>query len=128
MNIRRLAEIPLFEGLDEQALKAVGAWVTEESVEAGRVLVREGDFSPDLTIVDEGTARIEHEGVEIAQVGPGEIYGEQGLMHKTQRNATVVALTDMRLIHMTRFDLLRLKGEYPELLERIERIEAERNA
>ena len=50
MNMRRLAELPLFQGLDEDALRAVASAVTEESVEPGRVLVREGDFSQDLTI------------------------------------------------------------------------------
>ena len=66
MNMRRLAELPLFQGLDEDALRAVASAVTEESVEAGRILVREGDFSQDLTIIDEGSARVEHAGQELA--------------------------------------------------------------
>ena len=122
MNIRRLAELPLFAGLDDEALKAVGSAVTEESVEAGRIIVREGDYSQDLTIIDEGTARVERDGVELATLGPGDTFGEQGLLAKTQRNASVVAADDMRLIHMTKFDLNRLKGNHPELLERIDRI------
>ena len=126
MNMRRLAELPLFEGLGDDALKAIGASVTEESVEAGRVLVREGDFSQDLTIIDEGTARVEQGGAEIAALGPGDMFGEQGLMHKAQRNATVVATSDMRLVHMTRFDLNRLKGAHPELLDRVVAIMASR--
>lgn len=126
MNIRRLGELPLFQGLDEDALRAIGTAVTEESVEEGRALVREGDFSQDLTIIDEGTARVEQGGREIATLGPGDMYGEQGLMHKAQRNATVVAVTDMRLVHLTKFDLNRLKGSYPVLLERVEAILAER--
>ena len=94
MNMRRLAELSLFQGLDDDALRAVAAAVTEESVEAGRVLVREGDFSQDLTIIDEGSARVEHDGQELAQLGPGDVYGEAGLMNKEQRNATVVAVSD----------------------------------
>ena len=124
--MRRLAELPLFEGLGDDALKAIGTSVTEESVEAGRVLVREGDFSQDLTIIDEGTARVEQGGTEIATLGPGDMFGEQGLVHKAQRNATVVATSDMRLVHLTLFDLNRLKGTYPELLQRVEAIMAER--
>lgn len=126
MNMRRLAELPLFAGLDPDALKAIGSAVTEESVEAGRVLVREGDFSDDLTIIDEGSARVERDGEEIAALGPGDTYGEQGLLSKGQRNASVVASDDMRLIHLTKFDLNRLKGAHPELLERIDAIAAER--
>ena len=40
--MRRLAELPLFAGLDDEALREIGGAVTEESVEAGRVVVREG--------------------------------------------------------------------------------------
>ena len=128
MNMRRLAELPLFAGLDDDALREVGAAVSEESVEAGRVLVREGDYSQDLTIIDEGTARVERDGRELAQLGPGDMFGEAGLLEKSMRNATVVATTDVRMIHLTNFDLNRLRGAHPELLERIQQIQAERAA
>ena len=127
MNMRRLGELPLFEGLDEDALRAVGNAVVEESVEQGRMIVREGDFSQDLTIIDEGTATVEHDGQELAQLGPGEMFGEMGLLRKEQRNATVRAASDMRLIHLTKFDLNRLRGPAPQLLERINKIVEERS-
>ena len=127
MNMRRLGELPLFQGLDEDALRAVAAAVVEESVEEGRTIVREGDYSQDLTIIDEGTAQVEHDGQELAQLGPGAMFGEMGLMQKAQRNATVRAATDMRLIHLTKFDLNRLRGPVPQLLERINAIVEERS-
>ena len=122
MNMRRLGELSLFQGLDEDALRAVAAAVVEESVEEGRVIVREGDFSQDLTIIDEGTASVVHDGQELTQLGPGEMFGEMGLLRKEQRNATVCAATDMRLIHLTKFDLNRLRGPAPQILERINEI------
>jgi CRP/FNR family transcriptional regulator, cyclic AMP receptor protein len=128
VNMRRLAELPLFAGLDQDALREIGAAVTEESVESGRVLVREGDYSQDLTIIDEGTARVERHGQELANLGPGDMFGEAGLLQKSMRNATVVATTDVRMIHLTNFDLNRLRGTHPELLERIQQIQAERAA
>ena len=127
MNMRRLGELPLFEGLDEEALRAVAAAVVEESVEEGRIIVREGDFSQDLTVIDEGTASVEHDGQELTQLGPGQMFGEMGLLRKEQRNATVRAATDMRLIHLTKFDLNRLRGPAPQLLERINSIIEERS-
>ena len=126
MNMRRLAELPLFQDLDDDALRAVASAVTEESVEAGRVLVREGDFSQDLTIIDEGTAHVEHAGQELATLSPGDVYGEAGLLQKEQRNATVVAVSDMRLVHLTKFDLNRLRGTAPQITERIEALIASR--
>ena len=128
MNMRRLAELPLCAGLDDDALREIGAAVSEESVESGRVLVREGDYSQDLTIIDEGSARVERDGHELAHLGPGDMFGEAGLLQKSMRNATVVATSDVRMIHLTNFDLNRLRGTHPELLERIKRIQEERAA
>jgi CRP-like cAMP-binding protein len=125
--MRRLGELELFQGLDEDALRAVAAAVVEESVEAGRIIVREGDFSQDLTIIDEGEAIVEHDGEEVAKVGPGEMFGEMGLMQKATRSASVRAATDMRLIHLTKFDLNRLRGRAPQVLERINKIVEERS-
>ena len=126
MNMRRLGELELFQGLDEDSLRAVGSAVVEESVE-GRTIVREGDYSQDLTIIDEGTATVEHDGREVAELGPGEMFGEMGLMQKAPRSATVRAKTDMRLIHLTKFDLNRLRGRAPLVLERINQIVEERS-
>ena len=127
MNMRRLAELPLFQGLNDEALRAVAAAVVEESVEAGRELVREGDYSQDLTIIDEGTASVEHDGQELAKLEAGTMFGEMGLLRKEQRNATVRAATDMRLLHLTKFDLNRLRGSAPQVLERIQQIVEERS-
>ena len=127
MNMRRLAELPLFQGLDERALQTIGRAVRENSVEEGRVLVREGDYSDVVTIIDEGTARVEHEGEVVAELGPGDVFGEAGLIGKSQRNANVVAATDMRLITLDTFDVNRLSGEHPQLKARLQELSASRS-
>ena len=129
MNMRRLAELPLFEGLENRkVLDAVAAAATESSVEEGRVIVREGDYSEDLTIIDEGTARVEHNGETVAELGPGDVFGEAGLLGKELRNATVTATSDMRLIRLSSFDVNRLRSQHPELVKRIEELALSRSA
>ena len=128
MNMRRLAELPLFEGLDERALTAISRSVRENSVEEGRVLVREGDYSETVTIIDEGKARVEHEGQVVAELGPGDVFGEAGMLGKSQRNASVVAATDMRLVSLDTFDINRLSGDHPQLRERLKELSASRSA
>lgn len=127
MNMRRLAELPLFEGLDQKALETIAHSVKETSVEEGRLLVREGDFSQDLTIIDEGTARVEHDGSVVAELGPGDVFGEAGLLGKELRNATVTAATDMRLIQLDSFDVNRLKSDIPDIKDRLAKVAASRS-
>lgn len=128
MNMRRLAELPLFNGLDQKALDAVASAAIETSVEEGRVVVREGDYAQDLTIIDEGTARVEHDGRTIAELGPGDVFGETGLLSKELRNASVLATADMRLIKLSSFDVNRLRSQFPELVKRIEQLAESRTA
>jgi CRP/FNR family cyclic AMP-dependent transcriptional regulator len=127
MNEKRLAELPLFQGLDDEALRTVSKVAQEVSVSEGAELVREGDYSYELTIIDEGKASVEHEGEKVAELGPGDVFGEAGVLSKGVRNATVRATTNMRLVTLTGWDLRRLRGRIPELEERISQLAAERS-
>jgi CRP-like cAMP-binding protein len=126
MNTKRLAELPLFEGLDEDALRTISKAAHELSVQDGADLVREGDYSYELTIIDEGQAEVLHEGQVVATLGPGDVFGEVGVVRKGLRNASVRAATPMRLITLTGWDLRRMRGRMPQLAERLEALAAER--
>lgn len=126
MNQKRLAELPLFEGLDEEALRTVSKVTQEVSVQEGAELVREGDYSYNLSIIDEGEAEVSHDGEVIATLTAGDVFGEVGVIKKGVRSATVRAATPMRLITLTGWDLRRLRNRIPELEERISKLAAER--
>jgi CRP-like cAMP-binding protein len=126
MNEKRLAELPLFEGLDAESLRTVAKVTQEVSVSEGAEIVREGDYSYDLTIIDEGQAEVHHEGQVVATLGPGDVFGEAGVLSKGLRSATVRASTPMRLITLTGWDLRRLRNRIPELEERVSALAADR--
>ncbi len=126
MNEKRLTELPLFEGLDEESVRTIARVAHELSVQEGAELVREGDYSYDLTIIDEGQAEVVHEGSVVATLGPGDVFGEAGVLRKDLRNASVRATTPMRLITLTGWDLRRLRGRMPELESRLKTLAQER--
>jgi CRP-like cAMP-binding protein len=126
MNQKRLAELPLFEGLDDEALRTVSKVAQEVSVQEGADLVREGDYSYNLTIIDEGEAEVHHDGEVKATLGPGDVFGEVGVLRKGVRNATVRATSPMRLITLTGWDLRRLRNRIPQIEERVAALAAER--
>jgi CRP-like cAMP-binding protein len=126
MNATRLSELPLFEGLEENDVRAVAKAAQEVSVSEGAELVREGDYSYDLTIIDEGQAEVMHDGQVVATLGPGDVFGEAGVLGKAQRNATVRASTPMRLITLTGWDLRRLRNRMPALEQRLNDLAAAR--
>ena len=128
MDASRLKSIPLFEEVGDEELAQIAPFASEVSVDADRVLVREGDFSYEFIAIQEGSAEVTREGEHVAELGPGDFFGEVGLLEKTLRNATVMAKTPMRLIALTCWDLKRVERTAPEAIERIRKTLEERRS
>ena len=119
MDASRLKSIPLFEDVPEDELGQIAAFAQEVAVEQGRELVREGDFSYEFMTIEEGEAEVTRDGDHVADLGPGDFFGEMGLLEKTLRNATVTAKTPMKLVTLTGWDLKRMERHIPEATERV---------
>jgi CRP-like cAMP-binding protein len=89
------------------------------SVPAGKELVREGDYSYDVLAVEEGTAKVERGGRHIADIGPGDVIGEMGVLERSQRNATVTATSPMLLMTLTGWDVRKLRKTAPEAVDHL---------
>jgi cAMP-dependent protein kinase regulator len=110
MDKARLKAIPLFANLDDHDLGVIATFAGETSVSEGEVLVREGDFSYELMAIEEGTAEVRRHGEVIATLGPGDFFGEVGVLQNHLRNATVVATAPMLLITLTTWELKRMRN------------------
>jgi CRP/FNR family transcriptional regulator, cyclic AMP receptor protein len=119
MDAIRLKSIPLFNDIADEELQEIATFAQEVMVEAGRELVREGDFSYEFMAIEEGQAEVTRHGEHIADLGPGDYFGETGLLEKTLRNATVTAKTSMRVVTLTGWDLKRIERKVPEAIERV---------
>jgi CRP/FNR family transcriptional regulator, cyclic AMP receptor protein len=119
MDAIRLKSIPLFTDIADEELQEIATFAQEVMVEAGRELVREGDFSYEFMAIEEGQAEVTRHGEHIADLGPGDFFGETGLLEKTLRNATVTAKTSMRVVTLTGWDLKRIERKVPEAIERV---------
>jgi CRP-like cAMP-binding protein len=120
-----LKSISFFSDLSDEDLKILAARAAEASVGEDREIVREGDYSYDFFVIQEGQVSVRQDGQEIAELGPGEVFGEAGVMERSLRNATVVSKTPMRLVTFTHWDLDHLRRQIPEVVERLERAFAE---
>ena len=120
MDKARLKAIKLFAELDDADLAKIAAFADERSVSDGETIVREGDYSDDLIAIEEGTAAVKRNGETVAELGPGDFFGEIGVMKNEMRAATVVATSPMRLVTLTHFDLKRMR-DMPGVMEAIQR-------
>jgi CRP-like cAMP-binding protein len=117
-----LDDVPLFQSLPEDARRKFATWVSEVSVPEGKHLAEEGEYAYDLFIIKDGNAEVIQDGNTVAELGPGEFFGEMGVLEKAKRNATVVAKTPMTLLTLNAWDVKRLEKKSPEAMRQLEEV------
>lgn len=117
MDPKELKAVPLFSSLSKKQLEALARWTDEVDVQQDKHLADEGDFAYEFFLIREGTASVEKEGEHIRELGPGDFFGEIGLIESERRTATVIATSPMRLIVMSGRDFRHMADEMPEIAE-----------
>ena len=115
-----LDNVPLFQTLPDDVRQKFATWVSEVSVPEGKHLAEEGEYAYDLFIIKDGNAEVVQEGKTVAELGPGEFFGEMGVLERAKRNATVVAKTPMTLLTLSSWDVKRLENKSPEAMKQLE--------
>lgn len=124
MDIARLKSVPLFADVPDDELRTIAPFAAETAVEAGRELVKEGQYSYEFMAIEEGEAEVVRNGEHVARLGPGEFFGEIGVLERTLRTASVVATTPMRLLTLSQWDLKRVGGAIDEIRATLEQRQA----
>ena len=127
MDTAQLKRIPLFSNASDEELKKVATFAEEKEVPEGTEVVIEGGFSRALLAIEEGTAEVTRDGEHVADLGPGDIFGEAGMLDESMRSASVVATSPMKLISLGHFEVKRLKKDAPDVYRRIEELVEERS-
>ena len=91
MDTSQLKRIPLFSDASDEELKQVAAFAEAKEVDEGTEVISEGGFSRELLAIEDGTAEVTRDGEKVADLGPGDIFGEAGMLDDDMRSATVTA-------------------------------------
>ena len=128
MDATQLKRIPLFSDASDEELRQVAAFAQSKEIPEGEVILQEGGYSRELLAIEDGTAEVTHEGEKIADLGPGDVFGEAGMLDDSMRSATVTATSRMRLISLGHFEVKRLKKDAPGVFRSIEELVEERSS
>ncbi len=126
MDVSQLKRVPLFADVPEESLKKIAPFTNVDEFAEGVAVMREGDFSNDFYVIEDGTARVEREGEHLADVGPGDVVGEEGLLEESERGATVTATSTVRVIKIEHWELSRMRKSMPEVVDRLGELVQER--
>jgi CRP/FNR family transcriptional regulator, cyclic AMP receptor protein len=114
LDVSQLKRIPLFSDVPDDALQKIAPFATTEEWPEGKEIVKEGGFSNHFYAIEEGSAKVERGGEHLADLKEGDIFGEQGLLEHSERSATVISTSDIRLIKIEHWELSRMKKAMPE--------------
>jgi CRP/FNR family transcriptional regulator, cyclic AMP receptor protein len=126
VDVSQLKTVPLFAEVPDESLSKIAPFTVVDEFAEGKEVIREGGYSNDFYVITEGTASVERDGEKIADLGPGDVFGEQGLIEKQQRSATVRATSALRVIKIEHWELSRMRKSMPEVVEELQRKVAER--
>ncbi|MBT3294901.1 MAG: mechanosensitive ion channel [Verrucomicrobia bacterium] len=116
-----LGEISIFDALAPEERDQVASRMQEKIFGAGEVLVRKGASGSKFYIILEGNTSV-HLGAEasspqLAVLQRGDYFGEMSLLTGEERNATVVAVNDCRVVELAHTALADLLKEKKSLAE-----------
>ncbi|MDE2134870.1 MAG: ion transporter [Alphaproteobacteria bacterium] len=114
-----LARVPLFKDFDAHLLSEILDLLRAQSVSKGDIIAVKGAPAHAMYFIVSGQveAELPHRNIRF---GPGDFFGELALLHETQRRATLVALSQCRLLALAAEDFAMLIRKHPALKKRLE--------
>jgi hypothetical protein len=106
LTLPLVQRIEMFAPLDSATVESLARSLVVSQVLAGEVVVREGEASDRFYIVESGLVEVTQGGRVLRQEGPGEFFGEIGLLRDVPRTATITAVEDTVLQALSREDFL----------------------
>ena len=115
-----LKAVPLFASFPEEQLRLLTPVITRRSLPRSTTVMASGDPTDSLYIVLSGRLKVmmsDAEGKEVilSILGPGEFFGEMGLIDDSPRSATVMAVEPCELITLAKKDFKKFLAEHFDL-------------
>ena len=130
--VERLAKMPLFSGLGEDILWAIGERLLLRHVPAGELVFAEGAPGDAFYLIDSGQVEIVSQGrggsAILALLGPDEFFGEMALLTGKPRSTGAKAATHVNVWVLYRADFDDLVNRHPPISLALSRVLSERLA
>lgn len=110
-----LRKVPLFEALPPQELEPIAAVAEEEDFSGGEVLAVRGEPGDTLYVIVDGQVQVlGADEQELAVRGPGDCIGEMAVISSKPRAASLVAMSDVRVLELHKPAFEAILRERPE--------------
>jgi CRP-like cAMP-binding protein len=115
-SLAALAAVPLFDRFSKKHLRRLVEETDVARFAPGRAIVEEGRAGEAMYVVLSGSARVTRGGRKVAELFPGDFFGELSALDGGVRTASVVAQTPVEVLRLFRHTLRRMIEDEPTLV------------
>src|ERR1043166_6705171 len=111
MDVEKVRAVPLFASLDKQAAARLCEFLTIEDCPTEMTVFRNREIGDSMYLIDSGKVRIsitdaDGHAVTLAELGPGDFFGEMSMLDRRGRSADATVMEKARLAKLTRQNFL----------------------
>ena len=115
-----LRALPIFETLDDECLKPLMRVAMLRAIPRHTVVLNAGDSTDNIYFVLSGSLKVQvsdEDGREVilSKLGPGELFGEMGVLDENPRSATVLAVEPSQVVVMGKADFKQCLVDNPDV-------------
>jgi len=114
-KVELLRRIPLFAACTRRELIEVALVADEREAGADDVLTEQGDPGREFFLLIDGTVVVRRNGRKLAELGPGDWFGEIALLTDSPRTATVTAASAVDVLVITDRSFRRVVETMPSI-------------
>ena len=114
-----LGSVWLFSECSKTERRLIEKVAEPQTASNGKAVCQEGEVGTVFYFIVSGTASVIRHGRKVADLGPGQYFGELSLLDRLPRNATVKATSDMTLLAIGQRDFDRILKESPSITRKL---------
>lgn len=110
----RILQSPLYTNISIENIQKIFSKIESIDVREGDVIIKQGDAADYYYIIQSGRCQINRkptptaQDINLATIREGDAFGEEAIIANTKRNASVIMLTDGRLMRLSKDDFVEL--------------------
>jgi CRP-like cAMP-binding protein len=112
-KLELLRQVPLFAGCTKRELSEISTLADELSFPEGTTLITEGKQGHEFFLLVDGEVDVRMKGRKVKSLANGAFFGEMALVSSLPRNATVTALSPVRVLVVHEQAFRRLLRDSP---------------
>ncbi len=115
-----------FDTFTPQQVARISASGRRVTLPAGWSPIWERTPADKAYVILEGEVSVRRHGEEVARLGAGDVVGEAAIVRHSLRTASIVALSDLDLVHFTSEAVIALCEEMPAFRDALDAVARER--